>query len=163
MTILAESDRLLLRKFELSDAEAYYEMTRDKSIQDYVPYAHLSSLNETIQCIKYSVNGDFTNYLYVAIEEKQTGKLIGAIIATRTFPLTFDINILIHKDYRNQGYMSEALQHFIPTMPQGSELIFVIDKNNKASFNTVTKIPNIIEKPFKGSTKEIMYRFSLIV
>lgn len=163
MTILAKSDRLLLRKFNLSDAEAYYEITRDKSIQDYVPYAHLSSLDETIQYIKYIVSEGFTNYLYVAIEERKTKKLIGAIIATQTLNYTFDINILIHKDYRNQGFMSEALQLFIPTMPQGSELIFVVDKCNQASFYTVTKIPNIIEKPFKGPTKEIMYRFSLIV
>ena len=88
--------------------------------------------------------------------------MIGAIFATRTLLNSFDMNILIDATYRRKGYMSEALSTFISSViPNGSELIFVVDKTNIASYHTVTKLPGIIEVPFTGKLKETMYRFSL--
>lgn len=163
MTTLAESERLLLRSFKLSDAKAYYKMTRDKSIQDFVPYANIKSLKESVECIKYFAGKDNSDNIYIALEEKDSGKLIGAIFATRTIGHSFDMNILIDINSRKKGYMSEALLSFIPTMPQNSELIFVVDKCNEASFHTVSKLPNIMEKPFTGLRGKHFYQFSLIV
>lgn len=162
MTILAESERLLLRKFKLSDAKAYYQITRDKTAQDFVPYANIKSLRDSITCTKQFVYGDFTNNYYVVLEEKTSGKMIGAIFAARTLKNSFDMNILIDVNSRRKGYMFEALSTFISSIiPHGSELIFVVDKTNIASYHTVTKLPGITEVPFTGKFKETMYRFSL--
>lgn len=162
MTILAESERLLLRKFIRSDAKAYYQITRDPKTQDFVPYANIKSLRDSTTCMKQFECGDFTNNFYVVLEEKDSKKMIGAIFATRTLLNSFDMNILIDATYRRKGYMSEALSTFISSViPNGSELIFVVDKTNIASYHTVTKLPGIIEVPFTGKLKETMYRFSL--
>ena len=163
MTILAESERLLLRKFTTLDAKAYYQITRDKSIQDFVPYADVRSLKDSVRCVNEFEYGDFTNNYYIAIEEKTSGKLIGAIFATRTLRNSFDINILISVNSRRKGYMFEALNVFISSIiPNGSELIFVIDKTNAASLSTVTKLPGITEYPFTGKLAKENYRFSLV-
>lgn len=163
MTKIAESERLLLRRFKTSDVEAYYQITRDKSIQDFVPYAYVSNYLEANQRIQDYIHADFKNNMYIAIEDKESKYLIGAILATRSLGNVFDIIIFIDIKHRNKGYMSEALSLFIPTMPHGSELIFVVDKCNTASYKTVTKLSGIKEKPFNGLIGQLMYRFSLIV
>lgn len=147
MNYMVESERLLLRSFRISDAEAYYQLTLDDEIQKYVAHACAPTFEETLQNIKFSYSqGDFVHDYYLLLEEKQTHKLVGAIIATQIGTQTLlETHILTHRNYRNKGYMSEALNIFISTLPKGTVLIFTVKKNNQASLRTVSKIPGINE------------------
>ena len=161
MIKLIESERLILRNFKLSDIRPYYKMTQDKSIQDFVPYVCVRNYFESTMRILKFMGCDFKNNYYIAIEEKHSKKLIGAIIATKTKQSSFDMNILISYDFRGKGYMAEALKSFIQTVPQNTELVFVVDKTNIASLCTISKLPNIQELPFSGYIGTLMCRYSL--
>ena len=126
------TERLLLRPFKISDAKAYFELTRDDSIMEYVPYVCPESLDKSIKeieecCLKADCIHDF----YFAIEHKISHKLIGALIITQNLKHEFDMNYIIGKKFRKKGYMIEALEGFIKYMPKSSELLFIIKSKNE--------------------------------
>lgn len=157
MNFIVESERLLIRPFKLADTEEYYQMTRDPIVRKYVPFACENTLEETYSTIDmYYSHGDCVNDFYLVLEEKESHKLVGAIIATarKTIPLTLDVCILTNVNFRRKGFMLEALTAFKDALPKSTELIFVVDKNNEASKNTVTKLPGIKEKNFSDTIEE---------
>ena len=164
MNFIIESERLVIRQFTVKDAPAYHQMTRDKDIQIYVPYACEETYEETLSTIKdyYSV-GDLKYDYYLVLEEKGTGKLVGAIIATAltTSPLNLDICILTEKSMRRKGYMYEALCTFKDALPKGTTLLFAIAQGNVASYRTVSKLVGIKNTPFSGELSEMMHHLSL--
>ena len=164
MNFMVESERLLIRPFKESDTEEYYQMTRDPIIRKYVPFACEDTLEETYNTIsRYYSHGDCVYDFYLVLEEKESLNLVGAIIATatKTSPLTLDVCILTDSIARRKGFMSEALTAFKDALPKSTELLFVVDKKNTASQNTVKKLPGIVEKQFNGPQKENMYLFSV--
>lgn len=164
MNFMVESERLLIRPFKIADTEEYYQMTRDPLVRKYVPFACEETIEETYNTIDmFYSNGDCIHDFYLVLEEKETHKLVGAIIATaiKTTPLTLEVDILTDSNFRRKGFMFEALTAFINAIPKSTEFIFVVDKKNKASKNTVTKLPGIVEKPFTGTMGSGLYQFSL--
>ncbi len=145
MNYFVESDRLFLRKFQLSDAEAYHEMTNDDAIQKYVEYACAPTLEETIENIELSYSkSDCIHDYYLILEEKYTHQIVGAILSTESIDgSVFEVCILTHRNFRKKGYMTEALQAFISSLPSGKILSFCIHQNNIASLQTISKIPRI--------------------
>lgn len=163
MNFVVESERLLLRQFELADVGEYYQMTLDPLIRLYVPFACENSIEETYEAFEicYSVKNNPYDF-YLILEDKISKKIVGAIIstATTTSPLVLDVDILTGADYRKKGYMFEALSAFKDALPKGTELLFSIKKENIASLKTVTKLPGIVEVP--QAEKSEFRRFSLI-
>ena len=105
MNYLIESERLYLRKFNLSDAEAYYQMTRDTDIQKYVEYACAPTLEETIENIDLSYSqSDFVHDYYLLLEDKNLHKIVGAILATESIDSSvLEVCILTHPEFRKKG------------------------------------------------------------
>lgn len=164
MNISIQTERLLLRSFKTSDAEEYFRITRDPLIQNFVPYCYEPTLEDTIETIDfYYKNGDCIHDFYLVIQEIPTEKIIGAIIATSTTNAELDMSVLIETSSRNKGYMTEALLAFKDHVPIGSKLVFVIDKQNDASFHTISKLPNIKEVPFDDEQNQKYNRFILSV
>lgn len=164
MNFIVESERLIIRPFKTADAESYYQMTQDSLIRKYVPYACENSFEKTYETIEFFYsNGDCVNDFYLILEEKSTHTLIGALIATatQTSPLTLELCILTDANYRRKGFMFEALSAFIKALPQSTTLLFIVDKKNLASRNTISKLPGVIEKIFSEDPKETLYLFSL--
>ena len=149
---LPETDRLRLRYILENDAETFYQMTGDPSIQQYMPFIHQKTVEETVtQIIRYKKNNGIYNF-NVLIEEKSSGKIVGAILAfaSITSPLDLEVNILTESASRKKGYMSEALKAFINAMPKATTLSFRIHTTNQASLKTVNKLPGI--KKMSGGT-----------
>lgn len=140
------TNRLLLRPFHMSDANAFFTMTRDIEIQQYVPFACSEFLIETkFDILTFYSKGDFVHDFYYIIENRKTHEMLGALIITQNIEKEFDMSLIIDKNHRRKGYMSEALLGFINSMQKNSVLSFVIKKTNIASLCTVQKIPNIFE------------------
>ena len=164
MNFVVESERLLLRQFDLADVEEYYQMTRDPLIQHYVSHACETSIEETYEAFEicYSVQNNPYDF-YLVLVDKKTQKIVGAIISTaiKTSPLILDVGILTGAEYRKQGYMFEALLAFKDALPEGTELLFAIRKENLASIKTVTKLPGIVEKPLAGQKEFLQYSLTI--
>ncbi len=165
MNFIVESERLLIRPFRITDTEEYYQMTRDSLIRSYVPFACENTLEQTRETIEnYYSNGDCVYDFYLVLEEKASHKIIGAIIATatNTYPLSLDVCILTDAMHRNKGFMFEALSAFKDALPESTELLFVIKRENLASIKTVTKLHKIVEKPITSLHQEDIRLFSLM-
>lgn len=145
MSICIQTPRLILRPFRLADAKDYYKITRDYEIKKYVGYACPDSLSETEENIKscYS-QADFDRDFYLIIEEKETGKIIGALSLTENFSMEYyEICYFIDKKYRRNGYMKEALTYFLNSISTEEKIVFVINKTNISSLNLMKKFANI--------------------
>lgn len=160
MNFVVESERLLLRQFEMSDVGEYYQMTQDPLIQHYVSFACEQTLENTYEAFElcYSVKNNPYDF-YLILEDKTSHKIVGAIISTaiKTTPLILDVCILTEASHRKKGYMYEALLAFKDAIPKGTELLFAVKKENLASLKTITKLPGIVEKPLSEKAEFLQY------
>lgn len=139
-----KTDRLVLRPFKLSDADSYFAMTRDRAIREYVPYACADSIEETREDIsKYYSKGDLKHDYYLVIESKETHQMIGALIITQNANQEFEFCMMIAKERRRQGYITEATKAFIKILPAKSVLIWKIREDNIASLQAISKLQDI--------------------
>ncbi|MCL1831116.1 MAG: GNAT family N-acetyltransferase [Oscillospiraceae bacterium] len=113
-TVRLETERLVLRRFVLSDAEAMYSnWANDKEVTKYLTWPVHKDMYETEGILKSWIEQhEKDDYYSWAIIEKQIDAPIGSIAAVGV-----DANIdMVHIGYClgrcwwNQGYMSEALK-----------------------------------------------------
>lgn len=133
-TKILETERLLLRKFEISDAKELYEnWTSDYNINTYLGWSSHKSIEETEDKIRRWVN-DYKNenvYKWVIIE-KNTGIPIGSIGAESVSRKhqNCDLGYSIGSKWWNKGYMSEALKRVIDFLLNEEEMILIETKYN---------------------------------
>ena len=148
MDFSIETNRLLLRPFSIKDAEAYFKMTRDKSIQKYTPGSCPISIEETLSRIQICYSkADFKRDFYLLLEEKTSHDIIGSIMLTQNWSMKdYDCAYFVAAPYRRKGYMTEALTGFInvvSALPQ--PIFFTIEADNIPSLKLIHQIPGITE------------------
>lgn len=144
--MVISTNRLILRPFQVEDAKCFFEITQDEAIKEYVPYASSESVEAAKQdIITYYENGDFIHDFYFIIELQSTHEIIGALIVTQNLEKEFDMSLVISKNHRNKGYMSETIQAFMQSVPSNSHLVFLVNENNQASLSLMSslKIPEV--------------------
>lgn len=111
--ISLETDRLIIRKFELSDAnQLYNSYGKDTSITKYMLWKNFESVDAAKKAIEYYIkcyqeNSSFVQY---AIILKSNNKLIGQVCYDMNKRHRFaDISYIIATSYQKKGYMTEAL------------------------------------------------------
>lgn len=127
------TERLILRTFKLKDANQFLEMIQDDDVKHYLKGIYEKSKSKVRENIAIYKAADFVNDYYYAIEERQSGMLVGAIIATRMNKHEIEVAYFVDKKYRRQGYMKEALSIFLNRAccnNNGKSFKFVIDKGN---------------------------------
>ena len=146
MNFSTETSNLILRTFQMTDASDYFYMVQDPSIQKYTEGAYIDNLPETEFCFKtIYTKPDLKNDFYIAVEEKASHKLIGAIIVVRTIGQTYEASYFISKNFRGNGYMKEALQQFLKEISvfMSGCITFDVHKSNHASLAVVKSIDGI--------------------
>ncbi len=111
-----ETDRLVLRPFNLLDAKEMYDTwTSDNRVTKYVRWSTHKNLGETQEFLNKYISD--TNELKWAISLKETKKLIGSIDVVKiTDYKTAEIGYVIAYDFWNKGYTTEALNKIISTL-----------------------------------------------
>lgn len=144
--MIINTNRLILRPFALEDAEIYFQITRDKYIQEFVPFACPDTLEETKSNIQlYYAKGDFVNDFYFILEEKKSHEIIGALIITKNISNEYDMSLLIASHHRKNGFMLEAIKGFISTIPEGTTLMFLIATHNTSSLALMNHLEDVKE------------------
>ena len=146
MNFSTETSNLILRTFQMTDASDYFNMVQDPSIQKYTEGAYIDNLPETEFCFKtIYTKPDLKNDFYIAIEEKASHKLAGAIIVVRTINQTYEASYFIGENFRGKGYMKEALQQFLNVISvfMCGCITFDVHKTNLASLSVVRSIDGI--------------------
>lgn len=140
-----ETERLLLRQFQMSDAEEYHLLRSDATVMQYIGRPRSKSVEDSAERIRTSLEGERNGTMIAwALIYKPTGTFIGAFGYWRTDPENHrgEIGYMLHTDWQRKGLATEAL---MATTEFGfRELHFhtifaVIDPRNVASKNLLLR------------------------
>ena len=113
---IINTDRLLLKRWEESDAEDLYKYASDPEVGPHAGWPTHKSLNESLQVITQFFNNDCS----WAIELKETNEVIGCIgyylYGSSNINIgenDAEIGYWIGRPYWNKGFCTEALQAII--------------------------------------------------
>ena len=106
-----ETDRLILRRYEENDLEAFYEIIHDERLQKYIKFPDLTKdqeleyINDCIKNVETDKNEKW------AIVLKETNETIGNISVNTVYKKHnyCDVGYVIRFDYWGNGYTAEAL------------------------------------------------------
>lgn len=153
---ILETQRLLLRRFVISDLNELFTFYSDPNVIKYIPDAP-RTYEETREELEWFLNGHpkFPELGLWATLYKETGQFIGRC---GLLPWTIDkqheveVAFALSKEYWGRGLATEAagalVQYGFENL-QLSRLICLIDHDNKASINVATKIGMTFEKESK--------------
>jgi len=157
------TSRLRLRPFTEEDTIEYFNLVyNSKSIRQFVPYAWMDSEEEMYESIKnIYAKGNFRDDFYFVLQEKETGKIIGAIIAVRQKERFLDLSVLVGDFYQHQGFMFEAVTAFKEMLKTTKYIQFslVIENSNEKSQALAKKLGAIKDRTIinnEGYTKYIL-------
>jgi ribosomal-protein-alanine N-acetyltransferase len=106
-----ETERLLLRKFTLDDAEDVFDYASEPDVSRFVPWEAHQSIDDSYNFIDYVLKQYEAGKLAPwAIVFKRNGKVIGTIDFVAWFPHHFraEIGFILSKEYWGQGLIVEA-------------------------------------------------------
>jgi len=116
-TKLIETERLILRKFKITDTEDMYNnWASDDDVTRYITWATHKNIEETREVVaKYILDSDRDNFYHWCIEIKKTGDVVGSIGAFRLFDdlKLFEVGYCIGKEFWNMGITTEAMNAII--------------------------------------------------
>jgi len=126
-----ETDRLILRAFEMSDLDDFYEYASVEGVGEMAGWRHHESREKSLEILKLFISEDKT----FAICLKENGKVIGSLGVERygmEEALTeFDgykgreIGYVLGKDYWGRGIMPEAVKAVIGYLFEVCDLDFL--------------------------------------
>lgn len=114
-----ETERLILRRFELSDAEKVYNnWTSNPKVSQYVSWSPHKSINETRELLNSWIERYATNSYNWAVELKDSHILIGNIsaISVSRKHHNCEIGYCYGPEFWGKGYATEALRAVIDYM-----------------------------------------------
>ena len=169
-----ETERLVLRPFELTDLESTHEYASDTANTEYMLYLPNSSIKETEQFLNRVVaewkNDTPQSYEFAIMLD---GKHIGAVSASLGEDIyECELGWIIHKDYQHRGYATEAAKatrDFALTQLKAKKVVAHCDYRNMASFRVMEKIGLTLEcdkgtRQYRDSDKDIReLKYSLVV
>lgn len=112
-----ETERLLLRKFKLDDAQQMFDnWTKDPENVEYISFSAHKEVRDTYKFLEKWIDKYKNKDSYIwCITLKDTGEVIGSVdvIEIIEFRSTCEIGYVISKKYWNKGIMTEALKAVI--------------------------------------------------
>lgn len=119
MNLRFETDRLLLRPFELNDAALFYQMNADEEVMRYtgdVPFDSIKATEEFITDYSDNPAGQIQKYQMgrLAVVEKISNEFIGFCgIKTHEATLIVDIGYRLLRSHWGKGYATEACHEML--------------------------------------------------
>ena len=110
-TVKLETDRLVLRRFELSDAKELFEGIRNQDTFCYYANKNKVTLEEQVEAFKnMQEKYESLNYYNWAIIQKFDGKIVGAInLKADDKNDSVEFSYATDERFAGRGYMTEAL------------------------------------------------------
>ncbi len=135
--------RLEIRQFDLKDKEELYQIIQDESIARYLPGIYTNSELDLDRELNLYIKGDCKNDIYLALVDKTTGKLIGAIILVRTYKSNMELSYFVCKEKRGQGIILEAMEEFLKWYSEdnfNNTIVVDVMKSNNSSMRLCNKM-----------------------
>ncbi|MBM0066357.1 GNAT family N-acetyltransferase [Alkalicoccobacillus gibsonii] len=147
---IIETDRLVLRPFNLEDAEDLFLITSDKEVVNYVFPPHQAMSEVNILLSTFYMKEPIGKY---AVVYKENNKLIGTCeLHLLNNPLNAEIGYLLNKTYWGKGLIPEALNALLNLAFTELNLNRVEAKFNELNANSERVLKKI------GMQKEGIFR-----
>ena len=148
-TVFIETERLIVRSFRESDAEALYQIKTDPQVLAFCPDfldvdAQPADIPQYIREFRrIDESGDIDAWRCYAIESKENGRVMGCLTACKQPMLhEYELGWMMIGSFARKGYASEAAAAWAETFCQThgvDYLIAVMDVDNPASRRTAEK------------------------
>ncbi|MFZ5354528.1 MAG: GNAT family N-acetyltransferase [Bacillota bacterium] len=149
ISIKIETERLVLRPFDVNDCEGIFNVMKDIEMYRFTPdepWKSIDNSREFIEMVLWLYNLEHKNFRhFFAMEEKHSGKLIGmcGIGGIEYDRAQNEIFYHIGKDYWGRGYATEAAQamtEYAFNTLKLNRLIGVVHPDNAASIKVLEKL-----------------------
>lgn len=130
-TIIAETKRLILRRYRIEDVQDLFEYLSDEEVVKYEPYKPLS-FDEAKKNLEWRIGtGEM-----IAVELKSSHKMIGNVYLGRRDFEALEIGYVFNRNYWRQGYAAESCEVLIQrAFSNGIHRIYAeCDPDNKSSW-----------------------------
>ena len=171
MSVLFETERLIIRKWEKSDCEDLFEYAKNPEVSKFLRFAPYTSIKEAEDRIaqilsKYENNEIEAPY---AIVLKENNKVIGSIDINYYSDKgdgTIEIGYILSADYQGNGYMTEALKNMFKYIKRNNlakRIVCRHDTDNYKSGNVMKRAGMTFEGVMRkaGSFNNTHSRFDL--
>lgn len=145
MQMILETQRLILRKMELSDAPFFFELNSDPDVVKYTGDGGFKNLKESEEIIKY-VHSQYekNGYGRLVVIEKESGELLGWCgLKYHNDEGIVDLGYRFMKKHWGKGYASESSKACLDygfNVLQLDRIIGRAMKENTASINVLKKM-----------------------
>lgn len=106
--MIAETERLLLRRYKKEDLQDLFEYLSDEEVVEYEPYRPMT-LHETEENLKWRIETDEM----IAVELRDTHKMIGNVYLGKRESEALEIGFVFNRHYWGQGYAAESCKALI--------------------------------------------------
>lgn len=129
--IIAETERLILRRYKKEDVQDLFEYLSDKEVVKYEPYKQ-QTFDETKENLEWRISTDEM----VAVELKNLHKMIGNVYMGKRDFEALEIGYVFNRNYWGYGYAAESCKALIQqAFSNGVHRIYAeCDPNNKSSW-----------------------------
>lgn len=129
--IIAESERLILRRYMKEDIQDLFEYLSDKETVKYEPYKPLS-LDEAKENLEWRISTDEM----IAVELKNLHKMIGNVYLGKRDFEALEIGYVFNRNFWKNGYAAESCKALIrQAFSNGVHRIYAeCDPDNKNSW-----------------------------
>ena len=106
--IIAETERLVLRRYKKEDLQDLFEYLSDEEVVEYEPYRPLT-LNETAENLEWRIGTDEM----IAVELKDSRKMIGNVYMGKREFEALEIGYVFNRNYWGHSYAAESCKALI--------------------------------------------------
>ncbi|AND79631.1 GNAT family N-acetyltransferase [Streptococcus pantholopis] len=149
------TERLIMRPFTFSDSDDFWAICSNPQNLSFIFPAQASRQESDCLLVHYFMMSPLGIW---AVEDQETGKMIGAIRFEKLNPVTrtTEIGYFLHRDFWGRGYMTECLQNLVDlsfTAMDLQALKIIVHKENAASRRVAQKSGFRLMREFKGSDR----------
>ena len=132
--ILAETERLILRRYREDDVQDLFEYLSDREVVKYEPYQPM-----VFEEVKENLEWRIGTEEMVAVELKKSHKMIGNVYLGKRDFEALELGYVFHRKYWGNGYAAESCKALIQrAFSNGVHRIYAeCDPDNERSWKNV--------------------------
>lgn len=106
--VIAETERLILRRYQESDLQDLFEYLSDPKVVEFEPYKPMS-LDETKENLEWRIGTEEM----IALELKSSHKMIGNVYMGKREFETLELGYVLNRNYWKKGYAAESIKALV--------------------------------------------------
>ena len=150
-----ETGRLIIRSLQYEDSDILYRIKTDSQVMEFCPdFLDINTTQQDMQ--KYirefqrlEEEGDIDTWRCYAIENKETGKVMGVLTFSKQNMLhEYELGWMMLGEYTKKGYASEAAEAFAETFCHTHNIDYLIVVLHHVELRKNADLSSLKREPF---------------